>query len=126
MTRITADLGDLYHMEFKTEEDWKKYIEHKISRYKKHYDPQPRNLHPAQFPCLMLYDDCIIYCPDGNDEFSNFFLYDYSFEKEEPDEDILVDEIATEKYGQVMFDYKEHNRKAREQEETINGNTEYE
>ena len=89
MTRISADLGYLDHMEFKTEEDWKKYIEHKTSSYKKHYDPQPRDLHPDRFPCLMIYNDWIIYKPDGNDEFANFFLYDYKIE--EPDEEVQID-----------------------------------
>ena len=85
MAKITFETGSLSHKEFKTKEEWENFIEHMISvtPKKKHYDPQPHNLRPDHFPCLMIYDDdATIYRSNGNDEFLNFFVYDYKIEEE--------------------------------------------
>jgi hypothetical protein len=79
MPKFIAELNNDNIVEFKTKEEWEEYISHKISKQKKYYDPQPRNLNPQRFPCLMIYDDAMINSnPYGNDEFANFFVYDYT------------------------------------------------
>lgn len=79
--KIFLDDSDISKMEFKTEVEWKEFIRHPTSSAstgKCHYDPQPRDLLPLRFPCLMLYDNSIIYNRDRNDEYLNFFIYHYS------------------------------------------------
>lgn len=83
MTKIRIELDNTGwdHQVFKSKEEWDAYLRPLTSimgRGKTHYAPQPRDLYPDKFPCMMIYNDnAIIGCPDGNDEFPNMFVYDF-------------------------------------------------
>ena len=88
MTTFTMDLGDLKYYEFKTKKDWDAYMAPFLAIPKRVYIPQPLLTKPERFPCLMIFDDrYTIENRHMNDQFPNFFVYNYTSNKEEPDDD---------------------------------------
>lgn len=66
-------------IEFKTKDEWDSYII-QFRPYRGYYNPQPVDMYPSSFPCLMIYCGYrIIGNPNGNDEFMNFFLTDGNY-----------------------------------------------
>lgn len=67
---------------FETEAKWDEYIV-QFRWHRWNYNPQPWDMSPKSFPCLMLYTTDSIHIDNGNDEFPNFFFYEGEFTKTE-------------------------------------------
>lgn len=78
---MRINLDCVNHEIFQNKKEWDDYLAPMIKTPKKVYSPQPCDVYPDQFPCLMIYTDSVIYRSDGNDEFPNFFIYDFEEEK---------------------------------------------
>lgn len=80
--KIELDLNraGLEYTEFHSKEAWDDFM-YQFRPNRGFYNPQPRDMRPARFPCAMLSEPtCITYCAGGNDEYWNTFIYpgDYS------------------------------------------------
>lgn len=83
--KITFDIDDagLTSQTFQTKEEWNEYVSQWNDPEKKRkggYNPQPSDMRPDKFPCLMLSLGNIIRFDNANDEFTNLFIYEWKNE----------------------------------------------
>jgi hypothetical protein len=67
---------------FNSEDEWKAYAG-QFRPNRGYYNPQPEDMYPQKFPCLMMYTSAIIHRENGNDEFFNFFAYEGDYQEVE-------------------------------------------